>query len=116
MHVSFKRAFILLIIHSYQTFFAFKKSESGSLINAQTHCIKNKWSKLDEYIITMDEEEQEKGVRQVGNFEHAGKPTKKDLELIYVGTKLDRKELKIEVLITIAERNSFDHIVTQFIP
>ncbi|XP_073264245.1 uncharacterized protein [Populus alba] len=97
-----------------------KKSESGLSINSQTHYTENNWPKFDETIIVMDEEEfreedLKKFTKLVEQSEHTWKPAKEELELINVGTKLDKRELKIGKLIAADIRTKLIILLQEYV-
>jgi len=98
----------------------FRKSESGLSINSQTHCIENNWPKFDETVIAMDEEEfgeedLQKFTKLVEQSEHAWKPAKEEIELINVGTELDKRELKIGKLIIADIRTELIALLQEYV-
>ena len=103
-----------------KTLSTFRKSESGLSINSQTHYTENNWPKFDETIIAMDEEEfgeedLKKFTKLVEQSEHTWKHAKEELELINVGTELDKRELKIGKLIAADIRTKLIVLLQEYV-
>ena len=90
--------------------FSFRKSKSISSINSQTHCIENNWPNFDKNYNCNGWERMWEWRNQiiykvgVTVWVHMV-PAKEELELINVGTKQDKREMKIRILITTKVRN-----------
>jgi len=98
--------------------FIFSNFESESSTNPYTHYTKIKWSNFDNIIAMGDEEWEEKYLkdftRLVEKSKKTWKPVKKELEVINIGIEQDKKELKIETLVTAEEKDGLVSLLQEY--
>ena len=103
MHFLSSFAFAYLILFAYiKILYAFRQPKNRVSINMKTHCIENNWSNVDKNTIFIDEKKfEEKDITRFTEiFEQSEKAlelVKKKLEMMDLGIKHEKKELKIGV-------------------
>ena len=103
--------------HSYtNTLYTFKSFESSN--RSQNHYTKNNWPNFNNVTIVDDEEWAEEDIKEftrlMENSKKAWKPFSEELNIINLGTKQEKKELKIDTLITTKERGKLISLLHEY--
>lgn len=99
--LSFAFAYLILFAH-IKILYAFRQPKKRVSINMKTHGIENHWSNVDKNTFFMDEKKfEEKDITRFieifEQFEKALELVEKKLEMVDLGIKHEKKELKIEI-------------------